>query len=260
MIQLVVSSGLFVLSYAVRSVSVPVCCLFIVPAVCTTQNTPLNLSLMAAECYLAVCRPLHHGHICTMLRTRVAIALMWTSSLLSVLPDVAILVATEPLEFWHSRILCSRDSLFRSRDSQTKRDASHILCLLLVWSTLFYTYFRILFVAKAAAAGATTAQRTILLHGFQMLLSMLVYVRPMVIAAARKLIPAHIPSVNFSVFIVNQMLPRFISPFVYGCRDRTFWRYLKKHLCGASCQQEVMTSCKRDHLSLPAGHMTKERS
>ncbi|XP_029682607.1 odorant receptor 131-2-like isoform X2 [Takifugu rubripes] len=206
MIQLSISSALFVLSYIVRTLSVPVCCLFIVPAISTTQNTPLNLSLMAAECYLAVCLPLRYTYICTVFRTRLSIALMWTTSLLSVLPDVAILVATEPPDFRHSRIVCGRDSLFRSSDSKTKRDASHIFFLVLVWSTLFYTYFRILFVAKAADSGAKKARSTILLHGFQMLLSMLIYVRPM-------------------------MLPRFISPFIYGFRDKTFWKHLKKFLC-----------------------------
>ncbi|XP_029682606.1 odorant receptor 131-2-like isoform X1 [Takifugu rubripes] len=231
MIQLSISSALFVLSYIVRTLSVPVCCLFIVPAISTTQNTPLNLSLMAAECYLAVCLPLRYTYICTVFRTRLSIALMWTTSLLSVLPDVAILVATEPPDFRHSRIVCGRDSLFRSSDSKTKRDASHIFFLVLVWSTLFYTYFRILFVAKAADSGAKKARSTILLHGFQMLLSMLIYVRPMVIELVMKQFPAHLASVNFSVFIINQMLPRFISPFIYGFRDKTFWKHLKKFLC-----------------------------
>ncbi|TWW61410.1 hypothetical protein D4764_04G0000560 [Takifugu flavidus] len=208
MIQLSISSALFVLSYTVRTLSVPVCCLFIVPAISTTQNTPLNLSLMAAECYLAVCLPLRYTYI-----------------------YVAILVATEPPDFRHSRILCSRDSLFRSSDSKTKRDVSHIFFLVLVWSTLFYTYFRILFVAKAADSGAKKARSTILLHGFQMLLSMLIYVRPMVMELVMKQFPAHLASVNFSVFIINQMLPRFLSPFIYGFRDKTFWKHLKKFLC-----------------------------
>lgn len=239
MIQLSISSTLYILSTTVRTIHVSVCVLFIVPAVATTQNTPLNLSLMAAECYLAVCVPLRYSSLCTVPRTHAAIALMWTLSLLSVLPDVVLLLATEPLEFQQSRIFCSRDSLFRRGESQTKRDASHISFLVLVWFTLVYTYVRILVVAKAADSGAKKARSTILLHAFQMLLSMLLYVRPMLIQLASALPPARRLLFHFSTFIVSQMLPRFISPFIYGFRDKTFWKYLKKYLSAASSQQEA---------------------
>lgn len=238
MIQLTISSILFIISYAVRTVYVSVCCLFLVPAITTTQNTPLNLSLMAAECYMAVCLPLQYNNICTVVRTRIVIALMWTTSLLSVLPDVAMLLTNESLEFKQSRIICNRDSLFRSSSSQTKRDVSHIFFLVVVWTTLFYTYFRILFVAKAVD-GAKKAKSTILLHGFQMLLSMLIYIRPMVIGLVWKLFPAILSSINFSIFIINQMLPRFISPFIYGFRDKAFWKHLKKYLCAVGGQQDI---------------------
>lgn len=238
MIQLTLSSTLFIISYAVRTVYVSVCCLFIVPAITTTQNTPLNLSLMAAECYMAVCLPLQYNNICTVVRTRIVIALMWTTSLLSVLPDVAMLLTNESLEFKQSRIFCNRDSLFRSSSSQTKRDASHIFFLVVVWTIFIYTYFRILFVAKSLD-GANKAKSTILLHGFQMLLSMLIYIKPMVNKLVWKLFPAIFSSINFSIFIINQMLPRFISPFIYGFRDKTFWKHLKKYLCAVGGQQDI---------------------
>lgn len=229
MIQLTISSTLFVLGASGRPLHVSVCCLFIVPAIATTQNTPLNLSLMAAECYLAVCVPLRYSSICTVVRTRLAVLLVWTASLLSVLPDVVVLHATEPLAFRRSLVFCSRDSVFRSSSSRTKRDVSHIFFLVLVWTTLFYTYFRILCVAAAADSGAKKAKNTILLHGVQMLLSMMVYVRPMIIQTTKNLFPLDL--LYFFIFIINQMLPRFLSPLIYGFRDRTFWKHLKKHLC-----------------------------
>lgn len=237
MIQLSISSTLFLLSTTVRTVSVHVCCLLVVPAVATTQNTPLNLSLMATECCLAVCAPLRYAGVCSVLRTRLSIALMWSVSLLSVLPDVVLLWAAEPPDFRRSRILCNRDTLFRRAESQSRRDVSHILLLGLVWSTLVYTYLRILLVAKAADGAAKKARSTILLHAFQMLLSMLVYVQPMVLQGAGTMAPARLLLLHFLIFILNQMLPRFLSPFIYGFRDKTFWRYLKKNLCGAGSQQ-----------------------
>ncbi|XP_056245316.1 odorant receptor 131-2-like [Seriola aureovittata] len=205
MIQLTTSISLFIFSYTFHTIYVSICCLLILPAIFTTQNTPLNLAFMAAECYIAVC--------------------------LSVLPDVFILLATEPLEFLNSRVYCSRDTVFRSTYSLKKRDTSHIVFLVVVWLTLFYTYFRILFVAKAANADAKKARNTILLHGFQVLLCMMVYVQPMLIQAFIYLFPRGLSSIAFLLFIINQILPRFVSPIVYGLRDRTFRKYFKRYLC-----------------------------
>ncbi|KAG7236873.1 hypothetical protein INR49_000177, partial [Caranx melampygus] len=167
MIQLTTSISLFVFTYTFHTIYVPVCCLFILPAIFTTQNTPLNLAFMAAECYIAICVPLRYNYICTVKRTYIVIGIIWVMSSLSVLPDIFILLAIEPVDFLNSRVYCSRDTLFRSPFSVKKRDTSHILFLVMVWITLFYTYFRILFVAKAADADAQKARNTILLHGFQ---------------------------------------------------------------------------------------------
>ncbi|XP_019131662.1 odorant receptor 131-2 [Larimichthys crocea] len=235
MIQLTISISLFVISYTFHTIYVYLCCLFILPAILTTQNTPLNLAFMAAECYIAVCIPLRYNNICTVNRTYIVIGIIWTLSSLSVLPDVFILLATEPLEFFHTRVFCLRDTVFRSAYSVKKRDASHILFLVVVWLTLFYTYFRILFVAKAADADAKKARNTILLHGFQVLLCMMVYVQPMLIEVLTYLFPGSAPSANFVMFTINQILPRFVSPIVYGLRDKTFRKYFKKYLCTVNC-------------------------
>lgn len=231
MIQLTTSISLFVFTYAFHTIYVPVCCLFILPAVFTTQNTPLNLAFMAAECYIAICLPLRYNYICTVKRTYIVISLIWLMSSLSVLPDIFILLSTEPPDFLNSRVYCSRDSLFRSPFSMKKRDTSHILFLVVVWITLFYTYFRILFVAKAADADAQKARNTILLHGFQVLLCMIVYVQPMIMQALIQSFPRRVSSITFVGYIVNQILPRFVSPIVYGLRDRTFRTYLRRYMC-----------------------------
>uniref|UniRef100_A0A4W6BUY4 G-protein coupled receptors family 1 profile domain-containing protein n=1 Tax=Lates calcarifer TaxID=8187 RepID=A0A4W6BUY4_LATCA len=230
MIQLTISISLFIFTYTFRTIYVSICCLFILPAIFTTQNTPLNLAFMAAECYIAVCIPLRYNYICTVKRTYIVIGIIWAMSSLSVLPDIFILLATEPLEFLNSRVYCYRDSVFRSTYSLKKRDASHILFLVVVWLTLFYTYFRILFVAKAADADAKKARNTILLHGFQVLLCMIVYVRPMLLQLLTDLFPGGVRFIKFAVFIINQILPRFVSPIVYGLRDKTFRKYFKQYL------------------------------
>ncbi|KAE8298896.1 hypothetical protein D5F01_LYC03405 [Larimichthys crocea] len=114
MIQVSLAVILFVISYTIYRINVSVCCVFILLALFTTENTPLNLACMAVECYIAVCMPLRHVEICTIKRTLMLIGLIWTTTMLSVISDLFITFATEPLDFFHSQVFCLRETAFPS--------------------------------------------------------------------------------------------------------------------------------------------------
>uniref|UniRef100_A0A3P9M244 G-protein coupled receptors family 1 profile domain-containing protein n=1 Tax=Oryzias latipes TaxID=8090 RepID=A0A3P9M244_ORYLA len=232
MIQLTVSISVHVFSYTLRTIHVFICLLLILPAIISNMNTPLNLGVMATECFLSICFPLRYNNICTVRRTCILIGFIWAVSSLSVLPDVFILLATEQQHFFLSRVFCDRDNVFRSSYSKEKRNVSHILFFVLVWLTLFYTYFRVLLTAKAANADATKARSTILLHAFQVLLCMSTYALPFLLQLFRDLFPKQIVSIYFAFFVIIQIFPRFLSPIIYGLRDKTFRKYLSRYcLC-----------------------------
>ncbi|XP_024120208.1 odorant receptor 131-2-like [Oryzias melastigma] len=253
MIQLILSSVLFIMIQVVQT-SVSVCLIFLMLAITTTYNTPLNLAVMAVECYIAVCMPLRHAQICTVRKTYVLIGLMWAVSGLSVLPDLLILVETKPLQYFYSTVLCFRDIVFSSQLSAEKRNISNAVSLVLVWFTLFFTYFRILFAAKGAAADNKKARNTILLHGFQLLLSMLNYVRPLFEQGLLLLWPNDYPHIAFASFTMVQILPRFVSPIIYGLRDKTFRKcargYLLCECSSARASQDAATSTTKPTLKL----------
>lgn len=236
MIQLTITISLFVLSYIFYRINVSFCCLIITLAVFTTLNTPLNLALMAVECYIAICLPLRHAELCTLKRTYILISWIWTMSAISALPDIFIIVATESAQFFYSTIFCERDNLFHKPINLQKRDVSYIVYLIGVWLTLIYTYFKIFFAAKAAKEAksankaAKKARNTILLHGFQLLLCMLTYIAHVLLKASSYWFPNNYVHVMFVWYIIIQILPRFLSPIVYGLRDQTFRQHLKKHL------------------------------
>uniref|UniRef100_UPI0037E7045C odorant receptor 131-2-like n=1 Tax=Semicossyphus pulcher TaxID=241346 RepID=UPI0037E7045C len=230
MIQLTLTVVLFVISYAVYQIHVSICCVFIVLALLATENTPLNLACMTVECYIAICIPLRHVQICTVRRTVVLIGLMWMTTMVSVLPDLFIALATEQLDFFHSRVFCLRQTVFRSPYITKKRDITYTLFLVIVWMTIFFAYFKILFTAKAASKDVKKARNTVLLHGFQLLLCMTTYVGPQFLDAMKLWFPDKYVDHLFTYYIIVQVLPRCISPVVYGIRDNTFRRYLKRHL------------------------------
>ncbi|XP_056258734.1 odorant receptor 131-2-like [Seriola aureovittata] len=230
MTQVTLTIILFVISYTIYKLNVSICCIFILLALFTTENTPLNLACMAVECYIAICLPLRHMQICTVKRTLMLIGLIWTTSMLSVLPDLFITLATEPLDFFHSRVFCLRQTVFPNPLIIKKRDLTYTVFLVIVWLVIFYTYFRILFTAKTASKDAKKARNTILLHGFQLLLCMATYITPLLKDALRQWFPKNYTDSLFATYIIVQILPRSISPIIYGVRDNTFRKYLKRYL------------------------------
>ncbi|KAM9361652.1 odorant receptor 131-2-like [Symphorus nematophorus] len=229
-IQVILTVLLFVISYTVYKINVSLCCILILIALFTTENTPLNLACMAVECYIAICLPLRHVQICTIKRTLILIGLIWTTTMLSGLSDLFITFATQPLDFFHSRVLCLRRTVFPNPLIIKKRDMTHVIFLTIVWFTIFYTYFRILFTAKTASKDAKKARNTILLHGFQLLLCMTTYIAPQLLDFFQQWFPMNYTDSLFAYYIVVQVLPRSMSPIIYGIRDNTFRKHLKRHL------------------------------
>ncbi|XP_077478213.1 uncharacterized protein LOC144090536 isoform X2 [Stigmatopora argus] len=219
MIQLSASVVLFVLSYAVYRIGVGLCAAFILTAIVTSENTPLNLACMAAECYVAVCLPLSHARLCTVRRTLLLVGAIWGASLLSTFPDLLFTLATQPAQFFSGRIFCLRETAFPSPVLARKRDVTYATYLVLVWSVLFFLYFRILFTARSAnkeTKKAEKARRTIVLHGVQVLLCMTMYAVPLVKGALLLAFPKNYSDSLFACYVVVQILPRAISPIIYG--------------------------------------------
>ncbi|XP_038162103.1 odorant receptor 131-2-like [Cyprinodon tularosa] len=230
MIQVTLSISLFIISYSVYKISVSVCCILVLITLFTTENTPLNLACMALECYVAICMPLRHAQICTVKRTLMLLGLIWATTMLSVLPDLFITLAIEPLEFFNTQVFCIRQTSFRSAVLLKKRDVTYSLFLVLVWFTIFFSYFKILFTAKTANKDATKARNTVLLHGFQVVLCMTTYAAPLLLSLLQRLFVLNYNDSLFAFYIVVQVLPRSISPIIYGVRDNTYRGYLKRYL------------------------------
>ncbi|XP_014834042.1 PREDICTED: adenosine receptor A2b-like [Poecilia mexicana] len=237
MIQVTLTVALFIISYILYKIHVFVCCILILIALFTTENTPLNLACMAVECYIAICIPLRHAQICTIKRTRLLISLIWITSLVSVLPDLFITLATEPLDYFNTQVFCLRETAFRSPRIIERRNITYIVYLVLVWCIIFFIYFRILFTARTASRYAKKARNTVLLHGLQLLLCMATYAEHLVKQAVLQWLPKYYSDSLFVCYIIFQILPRSISSIIYGIRDKTFRKHLKRYLlCKVSPQ------------------------
>ncbi|XP_018597761.1 odorant receptor 131-2-like [Scleropages formosus] len=232
MIMLSISVTLNVMIYAVPPVNVSVCCVLLLVGSMTHKNTPLSLAGMAVERYIAICKPLRHSQICTMRRTYILIILIWTVTFMPELADTVILFLTQPLTIFTSRIFCYRLSIYNTSYHLDKAVAVNVLLLSFVWITLIYTYFRVFFAAKTATTdpvSAKKAQNTILLHGVQLLFCMMSYIAPLLELILLPLFPNDRSKIMFSNYLITNILPRFLTPFIYGIRDQKFVSYFKMY-------------------------------
>uniref|UniRef100_A0A673L7F2 Olfactory receptor 52I2-like n=1 Tax=Sinocyclocheilus rhinocerous TaxID=307959 RepID=A0A673L7F2_9TELE len=220
-IMLSISVGLQVTIYVVGTFSLSVCCVLLFVAVIVTKNSPLNLACMSIERYIAICKPLHHPQICTVRRTYVLIC------------DIFITLSTRPASFFSTAILCHRVFIYNTWQHAVNDTVSNVVYLLFVWTTLIVTYFKVLSAANAASTdrvSARKARNTILLHGGQLLLCMMSYITPLISTALIDIFPRSRSTILFILFLLSNILPRLLSPLIYGLRDKQFAERVKVSL------------------------------
>uniref|UniRef100_A0A8C2JN68 Olfactory receptor 2L8-like n=1 Tax=Cyprinus carpio TaxID=7962 RepID=A0A8C2JN68_CYPCA len=239
MIVLSISVGLQVTIYVVGTFSLSVCCVVLFVAIIVTKNSPLNLACMAIERYIAICKPLHHLQICTVRRTYMLIWFIWTLSAVPAFSDIIITLSTRPASFFSSAILCHMVVIRNTWQHAVNDTVSNVVYLLFVWTTLIVTYFKVLSAAKAASTDQVSARKgrnTIILHGGQLLLCMMSYITPLLSTALVDLFPRSRTTILFLLFLFSNILPRLLSPLIYGLRDKQFAERVKVYFC---CKQKT---------------------
>ncbi|CAJ1051180.1 odorant receptor 131-2-like [Xyrichtys novacula] len=236
-LQLSLVTALYVVSYIFRKIHASVCCFLIMTAVLTTRSTPLILAGMALERYLSICFPLHYSQMCTVPRTFLLIGVIYILTFTPPLTDLLITIVYEPRSVSHRTIFCDHPFLFRHRSIYYKNCVFDGVYLSFVALTLLYTYCKIMLTARAASTGLASVNRarnTVLLHGVQLLLCMLAFVVPSLQAALISLFPRFSLEIRYIFFLVVYIIPRFLSPVIYGFRDELFRKYWTRYLlCGS---------------------------
>ncbi|XP_076003238.1 odorant receptor 131-2-like [Genypterus blacodes] len=255
MLMITLSVTLQILTYTVP-LHLASCCIFLLFVVTINKNSPLNLAGMALERYIAVCHPLHHTQICTMQRAYTMIAVMWLLSSLPSLVDIFIVVATQPPSDFSNTLLCYHSNAFRTPYHKTQSVVVQVLLLSIVISVVFITYLKVFFVARLSSgtnqASARNVRNTIMLHGVQLFLSMITFLTPFINIVLLYAWPNHRTKILFVSFLLTNLLPRLLSPLIYGVRDKKFREHLRMNFCKSyNCVN------KRVNLSLGAQRKTK---
>ncbi|XP_030634939.1 odorant receptor 131-2-like [Chanos chanos] len=232
-VQLTLVTALYVVSYVVSKILASACCLLIMTAILTTRSTPLILAGMAVECYISICFPLHYSHLCTVQRTLWLIIIILVLSAAPPITDLLISLIKEPPDFFHTSIFCDHSLLFRDRSIYYKNCVFDTTYFSFVFFTLLYTYCKIMLTARAASTDLVSvkkARNTVLLHGVQLLLCMLAFVVPSMQTPLIQLFPRYGLEIRYVNFLLVYIIPRFLSPMIYGFRDEKFRKYWTRYL------------------------------
>ncbi|XP_029373513.1 odorant receptor 131-2-like [Echeneis naucrates] len=193
--------------------------------------TPVTLTAMTLERYVAVCMPLHHGELCS---TRNTINCILIIHALSSVPCVVILstfFGSASLKFYNQYDICSVEIFMIYLWQQHLRSAIYQLQFLIMCIILVFCYVKIMKVAKAASGedkqSSRKGLRTVALHGFQLLLCLIQLWCPFIEAALFQISFNLFNNVRYFNYIMFYLAPRCLSPLIYGLRDEVFFHALK---------------------------------
>ncbi|XP_075053744.1 odorant receptor 131-2-like [Mixophyes fleayi] len=220
-------SGLILLlaSLSLIYLPVPLCYVIITLTSVTFRITPYNLAAMALERYVAICFPLRHVTLCTSQRSNYVIAIIWVIGLIPNLADLIIL-STSAKTIFSLKVICNWQPLTVNLVQHMIKSNTLIISLILVGLIIVFTYVRVMFIAKNMSSGrnsAFKAGKTLMLHAFQFLLCLLSLTSSFMENYFRDY--SYLSTVNF---LLLMCLPRFLSPFIYGLRDKVFGKFITK--------------------------------
>ncbi|KAI4887263.1 hypothetical protein NFI96_004352, partial [Prochilodus magdalenae] len=197
----------------------------------TFQNTPLILAAMSLERYVAIFYPLHRPLPWRPERIWVIILSLWIVSCIPPMVDFILMRPKADVNVLTTPVLCKVTVLNSSPVQTLFKVVTNGLFFALVAVVILFTYIRILLETRKMRqdrVSVSKALHTVVLHGFQLLLSLTAFTSPVtesLIVLHVSWLQEHIPFINYFSFV---LLPRFLSPLIYGLRDESLRNHMKR--------------------------------
>nr|XP_040059793.1 odorant receptor 131-2-like [Gasterosteus aculeatus aculeatus] len=234
---LIITDILLIFSYIKITMQVWLCVIIFIVSSLYTFVTPVTLTAMTLERYVAVCRPLRHGELCS---TRRALHCVLIIHSLSAIPCVFILAAffaSASHNFYSQGRECGVEIFTFHKWQGHLRSAVSQFYFFIMFIAIVFCYVKIMKVAKAASGEDKKSTRkglkTVIFHAFQLSLCLFHLWCPFIEAAVFQINLILFINVRYFNYIAFILAPRCISPLVYGLRDEMFFHALKYYaLCG----------------------------
>ncbi|XP_032401494.1 odorant receptor 131-2-like [Xiphophorus hellerii] len=233
-VYLIISNLLLNLSYFAVPVQSWSCIFFCLLSSLCNYVTPLTLTAMSLERYVAVCMPLRHAELCTAGRALQVVLIIHSLSIIPYIVVLIIFFSSVTFSFFTQHIICSMDALILHRWQGHVRSAISQFYFLIMCILIAFSYVQIIKVAKAASGNNKESTRkglrTVILHAFQLFLCLIQLWTPFIEAAVLQIDFSLFINVRYINYILFILAPRCLSPLIYGLRDETFLLALKHWL------------------------------
>lgn len=234
-LQLLSSVLLFLFVMGQVRLAIVYCIPLLFISTATFQNTPLILATMSLERYIAIFYPLRPPPAWRSDRIWIIIVSLWSISCLFPIIDFSIGERDPSIDVLSTPVLCKTIVVNPSPLQTLFKAAVSVLFFAVVAVVILFTYVRILLETRKLRQDRLSvgkAMHTVLLHAFQLLLCMLAFTHPItetLIVLHTKWQPEDIAFFNYFCFI---LIPRFLSPLIYGFRDQCLRAHIgTKFLC-----------------------------
>ncbi|XP_070762086.1 odorant receptor 131-2-like [Enoplosus armatus] len=230
-LNLIISNLLLILDYFHLTMQMWLCLSIFILSSVYNFVTPVTLTAMTLERYMAICMPLRHPELCT---TRSALRCILIIHGLSSVPCIVVLLvvfASASLNFYKQYRVCSVQIFILHSWQSHLRSAISQFYFLIMCITIVFSYVKIMKVAKAASGENKTSTskglRTVILHAFQLLLCLIQLWCPFIESSVIQISFMLFINVRYFNYITFYLAPRCLSPLIYGLRDEKFFHALK---------------------------------
>ncbi|KAG7262908.1 hypothetical protein CRUP_010554 [Coryphaenoides rupestris] len=241
-LQLLTSVLLFFM--AVGQVRFPIvfCAPLLFFSTATFLNTPLILATMSLERYVAIMYPLQCPAAWRSDRIWIILLCLWLISCVLPTVDFSIAGTRVGVDVLSTPFSCNTAVVNSSPLQKSFKVSLNGLFFAAVALAILYTYIRILLETKKMRqdrASVSKAMHTVLLHGFQLLLCLMAFTNPV----TERLLLLHTywrpGDIYFFTFFCFVLIPCFLSPLIYGWRDKSIREHMgKATLC---CSRSLRT-------------------
>ncbi|KAM4741987.1 odorant receptor 131-2-like [Anableps anableps] len=241
---LILSNVLLIVNFLQFTIQVWLCTIISVVTLLYVMATPVTLTAMTLERYVAICLPLRHAELCSTRRSVHCILVIHGVSSVPSMLNLSVFFATASFGLYEQKALCSVDMFILHSWQRHFRSAISQFYFLIMCIIIVFCYIQIVKVAKAASAenkqSTQRGLRTVILHTFQLLLCLILLWNPFTEAAALKIDVKLFADIRYFNYIVFSLAPRCLSPLVYGLRDEMFFLALKNYICFSFCKRHTV--------------------
>ncbi|XP_047248705.1 odorant receptor 131-2-like [Girardinichthys multiradiatus] len=241
---LIMTDMLLILNYFSLTIQMWLCLIIYIILSVYTLVTPLTLTAMVLERYVAICMPLRHAELCTTHKTVHLILIIHSLSSVPSIVIISIFFATASLTLYTTGRTCSAEMFSTYQWQEHLRSAISQFYFMIMCMIIIFSYVQIMKVAKAASGNNKKSTwrglRTVILHAFQLLLCLIQLWCPFienVVLQTDLMLFINIRYFNYVTFI---LAPRCLSPLIYGLRDDLFFQAVRYYALSGLYKKQLL--------------------